>query len=88
MVGMLQTHDDVIKWKHFPRNWPFVRGNHRWPVNSPTKASDAELWCFLRLKNDWVNNRDAGDLRRYRTHYDAIVMHILSAFSWTQIIAI
>ena len=28
--------DDVIKWKHFPRYWPFVR----------TKASDAELWCL------------------------------------------
>ena len=22
-------HDDVIKWNHFPRNWPFVRGIHR-----------------------------------------------------------
>ena len=22
-------HDDVIKWKHFPRNWPLVRGIHR-----------------------------------------------------------
>ena len=22
----LSEHDDVIKWKHFPRNWPFVRG--------------------------------------------------------------
>ena len=40
-------HDDVIKWKHFPRYRPFVRGIHRWPVNSRTKASDAELWCFL-----------------------------------------
>ena len=20
------AHDDVIKWKHFPRYWPFVRG--------------------------------------------------------------
>ena len=37
--------DDVIKWNHFPRYWPFVRGIHRWvPL---TKASDAELWCFL-----------------------------------------
>ena len=42
------SQDDVIKWKHFPRYWPFVRGIHRSPVNSPhTKASDAELWCFL-----------------------------------------
>ena len=25
----LVSHDDVIKWKHFPRYWPFVRGIHR-----------------------------------------------------------
>ena len=31
-------HDDVIKWKHFPRYWPFVRGIHRTPVNSPHKG--------------------------------------------------
>ena len=38
-------HDDVIKWKHFPRYYPFSRGIHRWiPL---TKASDAALWCFL-----------------------------------------
>ena len=41
-----------------------------------TKASDAELWCFL---NDWVNNREAGDLRRYRAHYDVIVMFLFLA---------
>ena len=23
------VHDDVIKWKHFPRYWPFVPGIHR-----------------------------------------------------------
>ena len=31
-------HDDVIKWKHFQRYWPFVRGIHRSPVNSPHKG--------------------------------------------------
>ena len=40
-------HDDVIKWKHFPRYWPFVRGIHRSRWIPRTKASDAELWCFL-----------------------------------------
>ena len=40
-------HDDVMKWKHFPRNWPFVRGIHRSRWIPHTKASDAELWCFL-----------------------------------------
>ena len=34
----LSQHDDVIKWKHFPRYWPFVRGIHRSPVNYPHKG--------------------------------------------------
>ena len=33
-----ESHDDVINWKHFPRCWPFVRGIHRSPVNSPHKG--------------------------------------------------
>ena len=70
-------HDDVIKWKHFPRNWPFVRGIHRSPVNSRYKgqwrgALMFSLICFWI--NDWINNREAGDVRRYRAHYDVIVM--------------
>ena len=32
------THDDVIKWKHFSRYWPFLWGIHRPPVNSPHKG--------------------------------------------------
>ena len=36
-------HDDVIKWKHFPRYWPCVGGIHRSPVYSPHKAHNAEL---------------------------------------------
>ena len=31
-------HDDVMKWKHFPRYWSFVRGIHRSPVNPPHKG--------------------------------------------------
>ena len=40
-----------------------------------TKASDAELWIDLRLNKRLSNNREAGDLRRYRTHYVVIVMN-------------
>ena len=36
--AFVAAHDDVIKWKHFPRYWPFVRGIHRSPVNSPNKG--------------------------------------------------
>ena len=39
------NHDDVIKWKRFPRYWPFVWGIHQ--LIPLTKASDTELWCFL-----------------------------------------
>ena len=31
-------HDDVIKWNYFPGYWPFVRGIHRSPVDSPHKS--------------------------------------------------
>ena len=70
-------HDDVIKWKHFPRYWPFVRGIHRSPVNSPHKGQwrGALMFSLMCARiNSWVNNREAGDLRRYRHHYDVIVM--------------
>ena len=79
-LGGTNFHDDVIKWKHFPRNWPFVRGIHRSPVNSPHKGQWRGTLMFSLICvwiNNWVNNREAGDLRRYRAHYDVIVM-----FKW------
>ena len=52
--AVLHSHDDGIKSKHFPRYWPFVRGNHRWPLNSPHKgqwrrALMFSLWTIVRL---------------------------------------
>ena len=70
-------HDDVIKWKRFARYWPFVRGIHRWPVNSPHKGQWHGALVFSLICawiNGWVNNREAGDLRRHRPHFDATVM--------------
>ena len=71
------VHDDVIKWKHFPRYWPFVRVIHRSPVNVPHKGQWRGALMFSLICvwiNGWVNNREAGDLRRYRAHYDVTVM--------------
>ena len=70
-------HDDVIKWKHFPRYWPFVRGIHLSRVNSPHKGQWRGALMFSLMCvwiNGWENNREAGDLRRHRAHYDVIVM--------------
>ena len=48
----IQKHDDVIKWKHFPRYWPFVRGIHRSPVDSHHKrpvTQSFDVFFDLRL---------------------------------------
>ena len=45
-------YDDVIKWKHFLRYWPFVRGIHRSPVNSPHKGQWRGALMFFDLRLD------------------------------------
>ena len=78
-----ETHNDVIKWTHFPRYWPFVRGIHRSPVNSPHKGQwrgALLLYWTCAWINSWVSNREASDLRRPRAHYHIIVMFQSSLF--------
>ena len=77
-------HDDVIKWKRFPRYWLFVRGIDRSPVNSPHKGQWRGALMFSLICvwiNDWVNNREVGDFRRSRAHYDVIVMNKLLVYT-------
>ena len=73
-----------------PCYWPFVfvLGIHRSPMNSPHKWQ----WCGASMFslicawiNGWVNNREDGDMRRHRAHYDVTAMEyrlIISAHSW------
>ena len=59
----IMNHDDVIKWKRFPRYWLFVRGIHRSPVNSPHIGQWRGALMFSLICawiNGWVNNREAG----------------------------
>ena len=70
-------HDDVIKWKHFPRYLPFVRGIHRSPLNSPHKGQWRGALAFFFIcawTSSLLYNEDTGDLRRHIAHYDVIVM--------------
>ena len=60
---MTKNDDDVIKWEHFLRYWPFVRGT--------LMFSSICAWI-----NGWVNNREAGVLRRHHAHYDVIVLEL------------
>ena len=67
------SHDDVIKWKHFPRYWPFVREfTGEFPSQKPvTRGFD--VFFVLRL-----NKRlsEPGDLRCNRAQYDAAVIQL------------
>ena len=75
--NIMASHDDVIKWKHFPRNWLFVRGIHRSRWIPPHKGQWRGALMFSLIcvwLNVWVNNHEAGDFRRHRGHCDVSVM--------------
>ena len=49
------AHYYVIKWEHFPHYWPFVRGIHRSPVDSPHKGQwRGALVFFLSVPEQTV----------------------------------
>ena len=85
-IYLVDHHDDVIKWKHFPRYWPFVRRIHRSPVNSAHKGQwrGALMFSLICARiNGWVNTSVACDLRRHQAHCDVIIMiigHLLGAY--------
>ena len=64
-------HNDVIKWKHFPLHWSPMKSSHKGQWLGALMFSLICAWI-----NGWVNNREAGDLRRHCSHYDVIVMII------------
>ena len=71
------SHDGVIKRKHFPRCWSFVRWIHRSPVNFPRKGQWRGALIFSLICawiNGWVNSHEAGDVKRHRGHYDVTVI--------------
>ena len=76
-IRFKNSHDDVIKWKNFPRYWPYVRQIHRSSVNFPHNgwwrgALMVSLICVWI--NGWVNKGAADDLTRHRAHYDVTLL--------------
>ena len=63
--------------KTFSALLAFCAGNSPVPGEFPTQrpvTRSFDIFFDLCLNKGWVNNRDAGDLRRHRVHYDVIVM--------------
>ena len=83
-IGLLKRHwmnGNFTWWRHqiktFSALLALCAGNSpvtgEFPAQRPvTRSFDVSLIC-VRI-NAWVNNREAGDLRRHRAHYDVIVM--------------
>ena len=60
-------------------------GNSHVPTNFPHKGRWRGAFTFSLIcdwTNSWANNRDAGDLKRHRAHYDIIVMSKLNPSWW------
>ena len=69
------------RWRHqmetFSALLALRAGNSPVPVNSPHKGQWRGALMFSLIcarMSDWVNNREAGDLRRHRGHYDVSEM--------------
>ena len=63
----------------FSASLAICAGNSPAPVNFPHKDQWHGALMFSLICvciNDRVNNREAGDLRRYHSHYDVIVMYL------------
>ena len=55
----------------------FVRGIHRWPVDSPHNgpvARNVSCFCSMYALSGWTNNEIAGDLRRHDSHMTPTVI--------------
>ena len=72
-----EIHDDVITFSAWlvlcEGNPPVTDG---FPSQRPVTQS---IDVFITWTDGWANNRDVGDLRRHRAHFDVIVMYIKSA---------
>ena len=89
----------TIWWRHQMETFSVLLaicvGIHRSPVNSPHKGQWRGALMFSLICvwiNGWVNNREAGELRRYRAHCDVSVMLLsvlpyMAICEWQSLIA-
>ena len=75
------VHDDVIKWKHFPRNWPLVPGIHR-PQRQVTLSFDVFFDLLLnellsKLWRDWWFETPSRPLWLYCNEWGCFVNSVL-----------
>ena len=83
LSSFIKLHKWRHQWDTFDALLAICVGNS--PLNSPRKDQLRGALMFSLICawiNGWVNNREAGDLRRFRANYDVIVMR-LNSLPWT-----
>ena len=77
LIGAKALSEPMLVIVNFPRYWSFVRGIHRSPVDSPHESQWRGALIFFLIcawTKGCANNRDAGDWRCHRGHYNVTVM--------------
>ena len=91
VAGNCYTSWSSAWWRHqketFSALLTLCAGNSsvtgEFPSQRPvTRSFDFDVFFDLGWTNGWVNNRNAGDLRRLRAHYDVTVMLGHSSIRW------
>ena len=70
-------HNDVMKWKHFLCYWPFVRGIHQSPVDSPHKGQCRGHFLWSAPKKKMVQQT----IKTWLI-WDAIALIMMSLWLW------
>ena len=89
--------DSSGKWHHLTSSnensfrvtgplWGEFTDPGEFPEQRPVTRS-FDVFFGLCLNNGWVNNREAGDLRRHGAHYDVIVLTSLGRWYFNSAIA-
>ena len=85
------VHNELTWWRHqietFSALLAISAGNSPVPVNFPHKGQwrGALMFSLICARiSGWLNNGEAGDLRRYRAHCDVIVMNYVIIRRWTE----
>ena len=83
VIPLHRVHTPIIWCRHqmetFSALLALFQGIHMSPVNSFYKGQWRRALIFSLICaciNNWINNREAGVLRRHCAHYDVIVMRI------------
>ena len=78
-----------IRWKHWQHMMTSSNGNIVRVIGSMCGEFTGRRWrgalvfsLICSWRNGWVNNREAGDLRRHRAYYGVIVMMVLHLLIW------